>query len=887
MLFLSIFILFTILMEPIFWTSRGIKFMIMKKILIGLLILPGIFLLGQSASAQTLTFVNAPGSPDACTVNPRAPEAADLNHDGIIDLIQGNAYTGLLYIWLGVGNGSFVNAPGSPMSSGNGPISTAIADYNSDGIPDLAIANYNDGTMSIYIGAGNGTFTNAPGSPYTTGTFSYYIVTADFNGDGKLDLVEVNQGANNAFVFLGNGNGTFTVAPGSPFATGASPYCVVTTDFNGDGKSDLAIVNGGSNNVNILLGNGNGTFTPSAGSPVAVGSFPRLAAVNDFNGDGKKDLAITNPNSNNVSILLGDGTGSFSNAPGSPLSVGTFPYSVNTADFNYDGKTDIAVTQALNNNVAVYYGSGTGTFSQAPGSPYAAGNDAQSMCIADFNGDGAPDLAIGNYGGSSTTILINNLVNVTPTSVFTLSAGNACVGNVISFTNVSTGNPTSYSWDFGDATSSTSIDPTHLYGSAGTYTVSLTATNGGGSNTSQQVVTIYPIPTVIVNTSSSVCPGGSISMTATGANSYSWSPPGGLSAVTGSPVSATVFSNTTYTVIGISSQGCPDTIPVTLSVLPLPTVTVSPPDSVCPGTPVILTANGASTYSWFPGTFLNITNGATVTSTATASTTYTVTGTGANGCTNTATTNVHIFSTPILLITGHDTICLGTPSLLSASGASTYSWAPATGLNTTSGNSVLADPDSSMTYTLTGTSAQGCSSSITQNIFVSTSSKALFSVAEGCGGIILITQQSQAATSYHWNFGDGQSSVSPVPSHSFTSVGLYTILLVTDPGSSCHDSVQHLIYIDNLGTSPMIPNVFTPNGDGANDLFALSGLNTCATYSLQIFDRWGVKLFDTYQPGSDFWDGRDKTGEAVVSGVYFYILSGSGNSWKGAVSLIR
>src|SRR5207244_4079079 len=142
---------------------------------------------------------------------------------------------------------------------------------------------------------------------------------------------------------LGNGLGGFSPAAGSPVAAGTSPRAVAMGDVNGDGKLDLTVPNLGSNNVTILLGNGSGGFSPAAGSPVAVGTEPGSVAIGDANGDGRLDLAAANLRSDNVTILLGNGSGGFSPAAGSPVTVGTNPEFVAVGDVNGDGRLDLAV----------------------------------------------------------------------------------------------------------------------------------------------------------------------------------------------------------------------------------------------------------------------------------------------------------------------------------------------------------------------------------------------------------------------------------------------------------------------------------------------------------------------------------------------------------------
>ena len=205
---------------------------------------------------------------------------------------------------LGTGNGGFTNVPGSPFTVGGGTTGVAVGDFNGDGKPDLAVTNATSNNVSVLLGTGNGSFTNAPGSPFAVGLTPVRIAVGDFNGDSKLDLVVGNANGNSVSVLLGTGNGSFINAPGSPFAA-SNPDGIAVADFNGDGKLDLVVANAVANNtVSVLLGNGNGTFTAAPGSPFAVGGNPQGVAAADFNGDGKPDIAVLNGDDSTVSVLL-------------------------------------------------------------------------------------------------------------------------------------------------------------------------------------------------------------------------------------------------------------------------------------------------------------------------------------------------------------------------------------------------------------------------------------------------------------------------------------------------------------------------------------------------------------------------------------------------------
>jgi uncharacterized repeat protein (TIGR01451 family) len=239
------------------------------------------------------------------------------------------------------------------------------------------------------------------------------IAVGDFNGDGKLDLAVANAGSDNLTILLGNGDGNFTATGSSP-GTGNGPQSIGVGDFNGDGKLDLAVANYQSSNVTVLLGSGDGTFTPATSSPT-VGCLPTSLAAGDFNGDGKLDLAVANSCSDSVTILLGNGDGNFTPTASSP-STGHIPYSLAVGDFNGDGKLDLAVANECGNGncfpvgtgtVTILLGNGDGTFTATASSP-STGAGPESVSVGDFNGDGRLDLAVANTFGATVTILLGN-----------------------------------------------------------------------------------------------------------------------------------------------------------------------------------------------------------------------------------------------------------------------------------------------------------------------------------------------------------------------------------------------------------------------------------------------------------------------------------------------
>ena len=202
--------------------------------------------------------------------------------------------------------------------------------------------------------------------------------------------------------------GTLAAASGSPFSVGTGPFSVAVGDFNGDGIPDIVTANYNSNNVTVLLGNGSGGFTAASGSPFTVGTSPASVAVGDFNGDGYTDIATANYVGNNITVLLGNGAGAFTVASGSPFAAGTSPVSVVVGDFNEDGIQDLAAANFNGNNVTVLLGNGYGGFTAASAGPFAAGTGPRSLAVGDFNGDGYPDLAVANQTSSTITVLLGN-----------------------------------------------------------------------------------------------------------------------------------------------------------------------------------------------------------------------------------------------------------------------------------------------------------------------------------------------------------------------------------------------------------------------------------------------------------------------------------------------
>jgi len=313
---------------------------------------------------------------------PVALVAKDFNNDAKLDVAVANQSDNSISVFLNNDNGTFIAAPGSPIQLGTSevkPSAIASAIFRATDAThlvqpaDLVIANSGSNTVSVLLGSENldGTFAEAPGSPLTVGAQPSGVVIADFNGDGNLDFAVVNEGDNTISVFQGDALGGFTPFPRSPFvlpSTEKGPIKMLSGVFDNSGKPEIAVLNAATQNIGLFQASFDntfdGTFTELRGSPVATDVNPVAFAVGDLNADGFSDLAIVNQSANAVTVLINDGASFFTPAVGSPLQTASVPAGVSIADFTNDGLGDIAVTNNGSSTLGVYANLGSGSFSQ-------------------------------------------------------------------------------------------------------------------------------------------------------------------------------------------------------------------------------------------------------------------------------------------------------------------------------------------------------------------------------------------------------------------------------------------------------------------------------------------------------------------------------------------
>jgi gliding motility-associated-like protein len=340
------------------------------------------------------------------------------------------------------------------------------------------------------------------------------------------------------------------------------------------------------------------------------------------------------------------------------------------------------------------------------------------------------------FGSTVTTVFVN------PLPIVTVNSSTICSGQIASLT---ANGATAYFWNTGSNSNLISVSPL----SNTSYTV--LGTSLGCTNAAIADVSVTPLPTVVVN-SSTICSGQTATITASGATSYSWNTGSLLSTLTDAPT-----TNTTYTVIG-AALGCTSTAIANVSVTPLPTLIVTS-STICIGQTATITANGASTYVWSTGSLSN-----TITDTPSTNTSFTVLGSSSN-CTNSAIANVSVTPLPAVTVNS-STICSGQTATLTANGATTYLW------NTgATGSILITSPISNTSFSVVGTNA-GCSNTVSIIVNVGSSPSLSVNSTTICAGQTT-TLSVSGASSYIWNNGTTTNTavVNPIVTTTFSVVG--------------------------------------------------------------------------------------------------------------------
>jgi predicted Zn-dependent protease with MMP-like domain len=362
----------------------------------------GVFLgYGDGTFINQMTYSTGLGS------NPSCVEVGDFNGDNRLDIVVANAGTDTVLVLLGYGNGMFGIPIINPMHHGSQPQSIAIGDFNNDNRLDIAVALLQNGVVSVLLGYGNGTFQMA--IICLTGQASYptAVTVGDFNHDKLLDIAVINQYTFNLGIFLGHGNGTFGMMNAYPTGTFSLPSNIGVADFNNDGLLDAAVANTGTNIVGFFFGYDNGTFA-SQTTAALYSSDPISIAIGNFNQDSWIDIVVANSLSDDITVLLGNYYVNFQSPIFYLTGSGSHPYSIVVADFDKDNKLDLAVAYSLTDNIGVLYGYGNGSFTAE--TTYSSGDRSlpYSIATADVNNDNKLDIVFANRNTFNIGILLGS-----------------------------------------------------------------------------------------------------------------------------------------------------------------------------------------------------------------------------------------------------------------------------------------------------------------------------------------------------------------------------------------------------------------------------------------------------------------------------------------------
>lgn len=366
----------------------------------------------SNASPQSL-FTNAQDSPVSVQGGPSNILIGDMNNDRKLDLIVACARARSITIIEGKGNGQF-GAVLSNTTLAEPPDELAAGDLNGDGKLDVAVASHDSYGVVLLTGDGKGGLTIAPASPVVMKVgqhpHTHGLSVADMNRDNKLDLLTCNNADNDISLAPGDGRGNFSRAPQS-FPVGPSPYPFAVGDVNNDGWPDIvttASATGPSRReqlplsraLTLLLSDGKGSFAPHK-LPLRTGE-PWFAAIADLNPDGRPDIVATHHDQSALTVMIGDGSGGFAEANGSPFDFSVSLFHLIIADVDRDATMDVVATSG--DRLRVLLGDGRGTFKPAASIPVGPG--AWRMAAADLNGDGTIDVVTSNSEGNSLSVLL-------------------------------------------------------------------------------------------------------------------------------------------------------------------------------------------------------------------------------------------------------------------------------------------------------------------------------------------------------------------------------------------------------------------------------------------------------------------------------------------------
>ncbi len=721
------------------------------------------------------------------------------------------------------------NASGCISTGTNFTISPQFSTPIIDAGIDIAICNGSSTTITASGGVtyswDNGVGAGASHTVSPTTTTTYTVTGTDGNGCSNTDQVIVTVNPLPTATISGMAdicqNGT---APTVTFtgANGTAPYTFTYTINNG---STQTIVSTGTTATIAVPTNASGTFTYDL---VSVQDASSTTCSNPQTGSivvVVKPKPVVTLNTSNTTICSGSGVTITPSSTPTGATFGWTVQNVNTTGASNGSGTVIAdnlSTTGITAGTTTY--TVTATLNGCVSDPVNSAITVNAVPVASAQGQTI-------CSGATTSININSNIPNTTFSWTTVASG---------VTGASNG-------------TGAQINQTLTTLTGGTVTYTVTPTFGTCSGTPiNVVVNVNATPTVVATPANSdVCAGSSVTLTASGASTYVWSPAAGLSSTTGTSVMATPSATTTYTVTGTNANGCIGTSQATVIVRPFPVLVVSPDTVICLGETTPLTASGATTYTWTPATGLDQTTGANVNASPTIMTTYVVKGT-TNGCSTIDSIKVGVNTLPTVDAGVDQSVCKGVPVIVTATSPANLTYVWSDGIV----NGVPFVTDTTRTYTVTGIDANGCKN-IDYITITTIDAPEITFIADttlGCSPLhVQFTNTTEGATSYLWDFGDGQTSTMKNAYHDYYLEGCHDVTLTAENGLGCSISITMDDYICVL-PSPIAAFTATTYDitNVMNEVFFHNESQDATTYEWSFGDETGTSSVTnpkhTYDP---------------------------------------
>lgn len=541
-----------------------------------------------------------------------------------------------------------------------------------------------------------------------------------------------------------------------------------------------------------------------------------------------------------------------------------------------------------------------------------SGTDSTVRHTYPDSGKFIPKIILTDANGCRVPVVSKDtLTNIFVQPAFTLSDSVVCSNTPVSFTNTTRSNDSLsvFVWHFGDSSFSSQPNPAHQYPSTGTFYPSLAVTSANGCTGSASAtlpVTVLSSPVVSITTTGNGCAPLNAAFNAvtntTGASliKWRWNFGNGDTSVQQQPAVQTYTNpgNYTVTLSATAGEGCHTVAQTTLTVYESPATSISGAAAVCRGAAVVLQATGAQKFRWQPSTGISCDTCASVSVQPVVNTQYILTGITAHGCSSSDTANIEVHQPFQMQYSRLFNICKGQSASLQASGAHTYQWSPPYGLSNTNAASPVAAPDSSTEYTVMGTDRHGCftdTAKVQVNVHGYPTVKAGEDKTVMLGTPVLLEAvYSSDVNEVRWspneNFTRYDSNAVLVKPAINTE---YTVNVKNTAGCSASDKVTVFVLCNQKNV--FVPNLFSPNNDGVNDVFFPRGTGLLKIHTLRIFNRWGETVFEkkgfNANDPSAGWDGTYK-GMKLSSDVFVYTLdlvceNNALMSLKGNISLVQ